>query len=108
MPFLRIAHRGAAGTCPEHTRPAFQRAIELGVDMIELDVQLTRDGELVVLHDLELGRTIRASGFVRECDLAALRALDAGSWFGPSFHDQPVLSLGDVLDLTVGRVQLNV
>ena len=108
MPFLRIAHRGAAGTHPEHTRVAFQRAVELGVDMIELDVQLTRDGQLVVLHDLDLGRTVPSSGAVRQSDLAALCALDAGAWFHASFAGQSVLSLAEVLDLTAGRVALNV
>jgi glycerophosphoryl diester phosphodiesterase len=108
MSFLKIAHRGAAGTHPEHTRAAFERAIELGVDMIELDVQLTRDGQLVVLHDRDLGRTVSASGAVRQRDLGALCALDAGSWFHSSFAGQRVLSLSEVLDLTAHRVALNV
>ena len=66
MPCLKIAHRGAAGTRPELTQPAFERALEIGVDMIELDVQLTRDQHLVVLHDRELGRTVQGEGAVRE------------------------------------------
>lgn len=108
MSFLKIAHRGAAGTHPEHTRSAFERAIDIGVDMIELDVQLTRDQELVVLHDLDLGRTVAASGAARQSDLASLCALDAGSWFHSSFAGQRVLSLVEVLDLTAGRAGLNV
>jgi glycerophosphoryl diester phosphodiesterase len=63
-PWLRIAHRGASGSVPEHTRPAFEKALAIGVDMIELDVQLSCDGELVVIHDLELGRTTDGSGRV--------------------------------------------
>ena len=108
MSFLRIAHRGASGTRPEHTRVAFERAIEVGVDMIEIDVQLTRDRQLVVLHDLELGRTVEGKGRVREYDLADLRARDAGSWFDPTCRDQKVLSLAEVLEITAASVPLNV
>ena len=104
----RIAHRGAAGSRPELTRVAFERAIEIGVDMIELDVQLTRDGQLVVLHDLVLGRTVPGSGSVRDYDLADLQALDAGSWYAAEYADARVSSLGEVLDLTRERVALNV
>jgi glycerophosphoryl diester phosphodiesterase len=106
--YLRIGHRGVAGTRPEHTRVAFERAMEIGVDMIELDVQLTCDGGLVVLHDRDLGRTSSGSGPVRERRLAELRALDAGSWFGPAYAGEKVLSLDEVLDLTAGRAELNV
>lgn len=108
MAFLRIAHRGASGTRPEHTRLAFERALELAVDMIELDVQLTRDRRLVVLHDMYLGRTVVGSGLVRELTLDQLRVLDAGAWFGSAYAGQAVLSLDEVLDITAGRAMLNV
>lgn len=108
VPYQRIAHRGAAGTRPELTEPAFVRALELGVDMIELDIQLTRDGELVVLHDRQLGRTVPGSGAVREQTLAALQALDAGSWFDARWAGVRVPSLAEVLALTAGRAALNV
>jgi len=104
----RIAHRGAAGTRPELTAVGFERAIEIGVDMIELDVQLTRDGRLVVLHDLVLGRTVRGGGSVRDFDLAELQKLDAGSWFAPEYSDARVPSLDEVMEQTRGRVALNV
>jgi glycerophosphoryl diester phosphodiesterase len=106
--YLRIAHRGAAGTRPELTRPAFERALEIGVDMIELDVQLTRDGQLVVLHDRQLGRTVGGEGPVRERALAELQALDAGSWFDARWAGATVPSLDDVLGWTAGRAELNV
>jgi len=106
--FLRIGHRGAAGTRPEHTRASFERALELGVDMIELDVQLTRDGALVVLHDLELGRTLPGSGPVRTYPLEELRRLDAGGWFDPAFGGERVLTLGDVFELVGTHAALNV
>ena len=108
MPCLRIAHRGAAGTRPELTRPAFERALEIGVDMIELDVQLTADEQLVVLHDLELGRTVPARGTVREHTLAQLCGLDAGTWFALEYAGARVPALEQVLDLTAGRAALNV
>jgi glycerophosphoryl diester phosphodiesterase len=92
-----IAHRGASGTCPENTLAAFRRAAELGAPMIELDVQLTRDGEVVVLHDPLLDRTTDGSGPVRERTLAEIRRLDAGAWFGPAFRGEPVPTLGEVL-----------
>jgi glycerophosphoryl diester phosphodiesterase len=108
MPCLRIAHRGAAGTRPELTRPAFERALEIGVDMIELDVQLTRDRRLVVLHDRELGRTVQGSGAVRERTLAELCALEAGAWFALEYAGTRVPALDEVLDLTAGKAALNV
>ena len=64
------AHRGASGYCPENTLPAFQRAIELGADGIELDVQMTRDGELVVCHDETIDRTSNGSGWIKDKTLA--------------------------------------
>jgi len=108
MPCRRIAHRGAAGTRPELTRPAFERALELGVDMIELDVQLTRDRQLVVLHDLELGRTVQGQGAVRGHTFDELRELDAGAWFALEYAGARVPSLDEVLDLTDGKAALNV
>jgi glycerophosphoryl diester phosphodiesterase len=106
--WLRIGHRGAAGSRPELTHPSFERAIELGVDMIELDVQLTRDRHLVVLHDRELGRTVAGRGPVREHSLAEVRSLDAGAWYGPAFVGLQVPTLDEVLELTRGRADLNV
>lgn len=105
--WLRIAHRGASGHAPEHTRAAFEQALQIGVDMIELDVQLSRDEELVVLHDLELDRTTSGHGPVRAHDLKALRALDAGGWFAPEFAGARVLSLAELLLLVGRRVRLN-
>lgn len=105
--WLRIAHRGASGSAPEHTRAAFEQALALGVDMIELDVQLSRDNELVVMHDLNLDRTTSGHGPVRAHELAALNILDAGSWFAPEFAGERVLSLREVLQLVRGRACLN-
>ena len=108
MSYLRIAHRGAAGTRPELTRPAFERALEIGVDMIELDVQLTRDRRLAVVHDRHLGRTLAGEGPVRARTLAELQAFDAGAWFDPRWSGATVPSLDDVLGWTAGQAELNV
>lgn len=106
--WLRIAHRGASGRAPEHTRCAFDLALTVGVDMIEFDVQLSRDGELVVLHDARLERTTTGRGLVREHDFSQLTRLDAGAWFAPEFAGERVLSLSDVVLLVAGRARLNV
>jgi glycerophosphoryl diester phosphodiesterase len=104
---LRIAHRGASGHCPENTRAAFLRAIELGADMVELDCQTTRDGAVVVIHDEHLDRTTNGKGRVRDHTLREVKALDAGSWFGPAFAGEEVLTLEEAVELLRGRVELN-
>jgi glycerophosphoryl diester phosphodiesterase len=105
---MRIAHRGASGTAPEHTRAAFLRALELGVDMLECDVQLTRDEQLVLMHDQELERTTNGHGAVRDYTLAEIKALDAGSWFGSQFAGETVLALSEALTLVGNAARLNV
>lgn len=77
-PVLRIAHRGASGLYPENTMLAFRRAMEMGVEFLELDVQLTRDGGLVVMHDETLDRTTNGKGSISDWTLAQIRELDAG------------------------------
>src|SRR4051812_8087205 len=92
-----IAHRGASGTAPENTLAAFRRAADLGAPMIELDVQLTADGEVVVIHDFTLDRTTDGVGSVRHRSLAQIRRLDAGAWFAPAFRGERVPTLAEVL-----------
>ena len=94
---LVIAHRGASGSAPENTLAAFRRAAAIGADMVELDVQLTRDGVVVVIHDLTLERTTDGTGAVREHTLAELRRLDAGAWFAPGFRGERLPALAEVL-----------
>ena len=103
-----IAHRGASGAAPENTMAAFRRAAELGADRVELDVQLSRDGRLVVFHDATLGRTAPGTGPVSAHDASTLARLDAGSWFSPRFAGEPVPLLEEVLDWSAGRMPLNV
>jgi glycerophosphoryl diester phosphodiesterase len=94
---LVIAHRGASGTCPENTLASFRRAVALGAPMVELDVQLTRDGAVVVMHDWTLERTTDGAGAVRDRTLAEIERLDAGAWFGPAFRGERVPTLAAVL-----------
>ncbi len=78
-----FAHQGGAGLWPSNTLFAFQKAWEMGVDVLELDVHMTRDGHLVVIHDDTVDRTTNGSGAVREMTLAEIQALDAGYTFTP-------------------------
>lgn len=101
---VRIAHRGASGEAPENTIAAFEQAIQLGVDLVELDVQLTGDGHIVVIHDATLDRTTDLSGAVAEKTLAEIRKGDAGSWFSARFRGERVPLLEEVLELAKRRV----
>lgn len=98
--FLVIGHRGAAGLEPENTLRSFARALELGVDAIELDVYAL-EGRIVVIHDDTLERTTSGRGRVDATPLAALRTLDAGK-------GERIPFLEEVLDLLAGRVAVNV
>ncbi|MGI9148055.1 MAG: glycerophosphodiester phosphodiesterase [Chloroflexota bacterium] len=93
-----VGHRGAMGHRPENTIASFEHALELGADWIELDVHLTRDGALVVLHDETLDRTTDAHGLVKDHTLAELKQLDAGAWYGPDYAGQRIPRLEDVLE----------
>ena len=83
--FLVIAHRGASSYAPENTIAAFDLALQMGARHLELDVHLTRDDYLVVIHDDTVDRTTNGAGPVASQTLAALQALDAGAWFGEAF-----------------------
>ncbi len=103
---LNIAHRGASALAPENTMAAFERAVGLGADGIELDLHLSRDGELVVIHDDTLDRTTDGNGPVHEKYLGELKRLDAGGWFGEDFAGQRIPTLMEVLDRFAGKVPL--
>lgn len=93
------AHRGFAARYPENTMIAFEKALEAGADGIELDVQLTKDGMPVVIHDEQIDRTTTGSGWVNALTYEELAGFDAGSWFDESFSDERIPRLEDVLDL---------
>lgn len=104
-PPLIIAHRGASAHAPENTLAAFRLALEHEADGIELDAKLSVDGEVVVIHDQTVDRTTGARGVVREMTLAEMKALDAGSFLGPSFTGEPIPTLNEVFE-EVGRKTL--
>ena len=97
--FIRIAHRGASGLAPENTMAAFAKALEIGVDAVELDVQSSAEGEAVVIHDATLDRTTDRAGRIRDLSYAAIRQADAGNHFGPEFTGERVPLLSEALDL---------
>jgi len=101
-----IAHRGASGYCPENTLPSFAKAIEMGAPVIELDVHLTSDDSLVVMHDNQVDRTTNGKGEIGKLSFEQVRQLDAGSWFAPKFKGAKVPTLDEVLDLSKGRAKV--
>jgi len=103
-----IAHRGASSEAPENTLAAFRLALDLGVEMIELDVRLTRDGIPVVIHDAWLARTTDGEGPVAETAFATLRRHSAGAWFDRRFERERVPRLEEVFELVRDRAGLNV
>ena len=105
VPFA-IGHRGAMGHAPENTMASFRRAWLLGARMVELDVQLTADNQLVVLHDPTIDRTTNGHGAVDRLTAEEIRSFDAGSWCGAGFAGQRVPLLGEVIEWARGKVGL--
>jgi glycerophosphoryl diester phosphodiesterase len=102
------AHRGARAVAPENTLIAFQTALDLGADGIELDVQLSKDGTLVVLHDFSVERTTDGHGKISDLTAAEICSFDAGSHFAPEFAGARIPTLDEVLDLVGDRCRLNI
>jgi glycerophosphoryl diester phosphodiesterase len=105
---LNYAHRGASGHAPANTISAFVLAAEMGADGVELDVHLSRDGEVVVIHDDTVDATTDGHGRVSAMSLADLRTLDAGSWFGERFSGERIPTLQEVFDAIGHRLLVNV
>lgn len=105
---LNFAHRGASYHAPENTLAAFLLAAEMGAEGIELDVQLSKDGELVVIHDFGLETTTDGTGPVRERTLTELKKLDAGIRFDPAHAGQQIPTLQEVIDTVGHRLLLNI
>nr|WP_054637803.1 glycerophosphodiester phosphodiesterase family protein [Thalassobacillus sp. C254] len=104
-----FAHRGASITHPENTMTAFQAAVDAGAEGIELDVQLTKDEEVVVIHDNTVNRTTDGFGAVHELTAKEISKLDAGSWRDASFRGEKVPLLKDVLEwLTDKDILINI
>lgn len=102
QPPLKIGHRGAAGYCPENTFASFNKALELGVDFLEIDLQMTKDGELIIIHDPTVNRTTNGKGKVKDLTLKEIHQLDAGSWFHPRFSGEKVPIFSEFLDKYAG------
>lgn len=99
-----ICHRGLSLRAPENTLAALEAAIAFGADVVEFDIQTSRDGILYVIHDETLDRTTNGRGKVADMTSAEIDALDAGSWFGPAFAGECVPRLSVFLDACKGRI----
>jgi glycerophosphoryl diester phosphodiesterase len=107
MPLI-CGHRGSCGSAPENTLASFRRAVDDGADMVELDVRLTKDAELVVLHDRSVNRTTNGRGTLRRLTLDQIQSLDAGSWFSKKFAGEPLPTLRQVVEILPSHISLNI
>lgn len=101
-----IAHRGGAKLAPENTLAAFRQAIDLGVDMIEIDVHLSKDGHIMVIHDFTLDRTTTGKGRIVDLTLDEIKKYDAGIKFSDTFRGEKVPTLEETMDLLKGKTAL--
>ena len=104
---LIIAHRGASAVAPESTRAAIRAAVRGGADAVELDVQMTRDGCLVVFHDDRLERTTNGAGTVRNTRYTDLARLDAGAWFHPRWAGERILLVSQAARLIPAPMRIH-
>jgi glycerophosphoryl diester phosphodiesterase len=105
---LLVAHRGASALAPENTLAAFRKAIEEGADAIELDVHLSKDGEVVVIHDSRLERTTDGKGNVSKKAVKELKQYSAGAWFNRKFSSERIPLLREVFEMNRHRVAINI
>ena len=102
------AHRGAIVNHPENTIAAFKEAVRLGAHMIEFDVRMTKDGQLVIMHDKSVDRTTNGSGLVSELTLSEIKKLDAGSWKSKEFKREKIPTLKETLRVMPKNIWLNI
>ena len=103
-----FAHRGASAQAPENTIAAFELALAQKADAIELDVKLSADGHVIVIHDSSVDRTTNGHGKVQNMTLAELKALDAGSFFSSQFAGERIPTLNEVFDAMGKRTFINI
>lgn len=103
---ISVAHRGASGYAPENTQAAFQKGLELGADFLECDVHLSKDGELIIMHDDKVDRTTNGKGFVKDYTLSELKELDAGTSFNDEFLGEKIITLNELLERFYGQIGL--
>jgi glycerophosphoryl diester phosphodiesterase len=109
MQYYAIAHRGWSGVAPENTLSAFKHALKCPTaDVIECDIQLTKDGKIVVIHDFSLDRTSNGTGPVFEHTYEELLQYDFGSWFGKEFEGERIMLFSELLELVQGKKKLMV
>jgi len=107
--FIVIGHRGAKAYYPENTMSSFRGAVKRGAEMLELDVQLSKDGVPVVFHDAKINRTTNGnSEFLSKFTLGELKQFDAGSWFNKKFTGERIPTLEEVLKYSKNRIALNI
>ncbi|WP_236407776.1 glycerophosphodiester phosphodiesterase [Microaerobacter geothermalis] len=105
---LIIAHRGASGYAPENTIPAFQRGLDLGADGIELDIRLTKDESIIVIHDQTIDRTTNGSGKVYELTLEQIKSFDAGYWYSDQYKGTSIPTLDEVMKIIPHDLFVNI
>lgn len=103
-----MAHRGASGTFPENTISSFREAVRLNVESIEFDVHLSKDEELIIIHDSSVVRTTDGSGKVEALTLEEIRKFDAGAKFNSRFSGERIPTLSETLDIMPGNMRLNI
>ncbi len=105
---LILAHRGFSKKAPENTRASFRKAVEVGADGVEFDVQLSSDGIPVVIHDETLERTTTGKGWVKDTSHEKLSKLDAGTHFDPCYKEEGVPTLREVLEIVENMRVINI
>ena len=103
-----IAHRGSSTYAPENTIAAFELALQQHADGIELDANLTKDGQVIVFHDTQLDRITNGNGRVLEMTLQEIKNLDAGSYFDPAFSKEKIPTLDEVFEKVGGKIVFNI
>jgi glycerophosphoryl diester phosphodiesterase len=103
-----MAHRGSSSAAPENTLAAVRKAIQDGADWVEIDVQETADGEVVVLHDSDFMKLAGSDLKIWDATLEDLKDIDVGSWFAPEFNNERVPTLAEVLDECRGKIRVNI
>lgn len=103
-PLLRVGHRGAKGHAPENTLSSFAIAAGMGVNIVETDAHLSKDGQIVLIHDHTVNRTTNGQGYVKDMTLAELKRLDAGSWYDQRFAGERIPTLDELLVWARDRV----
>ena len=101
-PLQIVGHRGYSAFFPENTLRSLSAAFEAGADIVEIDLQKSSDGSVVIIHDATLDRTTNGTGAVADFTVAELQALDAGSWLDPRFSDETIPTLEEALVAAMG------